>query len=87
MQAIRTPTKRNQNSVHNFINDTQSLVSSEKEWICQRVDLAALGHEAEHGWFNGFIEDTLIKVAPRLSMVSIATKDINELTSVFYLKL
>ena len=87
MQAVRTPTKRNQNSVYNFIEDTQSQVTSEAEWIRQRADLAAVGHGAEHGWFNGFIEDILNTVSPRLSMVSSATKNINDHTTVFYLRL
>ena len=87
MQAIRTPTKRNQNSVYNFNDNTQSQVSSESEWIRQRADLAALGHGAEHGWFNGVIEDTLNKVSPSLSTVSTATKNINDRMMVFYLRL
>lgn len=81
MQAVRTPTKRNQNSVYNMINDTQSQISAESEWIRQREDLAALGHGAEHGWFSGFVEDMLNKVSVRLSMVSSTTKHINDLVN------
>ena len=78
MQAVRTPTKRNQSSVYNMIKDSQSQVSSESEWIRQREDLAALGHGAEHGWFNGVVENILNKVATRLSLVSNATRNIND---------
>ena len=81
MQAVKTPTKRNQNSVYNMIEDTQSQVSSESEWIRQRRDLAAVGHGAEYGWFNGFVEDMLNKVSPRLILVSSATAIINDCTS------
>ena len=80
MQAIRMPTKRNQNSVFNFITDTQSQISSESEWIRQREDLAALGHGAEHGWFNAVVESMLNKVSRRLTLVSSAPKRIQEPT-------
>ena len=78
MQAIRMPTERNQNSVFNFITDTQSQISSESEWIRQREDLAALGHGAEHGWFNCVVEKMLCKVSQRLTLVSSAPKRIKE---------
>ena len=81
MEAIRTPTKRNQNSVYNMIYNTQSLVSSEAEWIRQRQDLAAVGHGAEYGWFNGFVEDLLNKISGRLLLVSNTTGNINDFTS------
>ena len=81
MQAVRKPTKRNQNSVYNMIEDTQSQVSSESEWIRQRHDLAAIGHGAEYGWFNGFVEDLLNKVSARLLLVSSTLAIINDCTS------
>ena len=86
MQAVKMPTKRNQNSVYNMIEDTQSQVTSESEWIRQRADLAAVGHGAEHGWFNGVVEDILNKVSTRLSMVSCATKNMNDRTIVIHLR-
>ena len=78
MQAIRTPTKRNQNSVFNFLRCSESQISCESEWIRQREDLASLGHGAEHGWFSGVVEDILLKVSPMLTLVSSTTKRINE---------
>ena len=75
MQAIKKPTKRNQNSVYNEIEETQSIVSSEAKWIRQKDDLAALGLGAEHGWFNGFIEDKLNKCSKRLLFVSKSLND------------
>ena len=87
MEAIRTPTKRNQNSVYNMIYNTQSLVPSEREWICQRQDLAAVGHGAEHGWFKGFLEDLLNKVSPRLLLVSSAAAIISDCTSMLRFQL
>ena len=73
MQAVRMPTKRNQNSLYNFIEDTQSQVTSESEWIRQRQDLAAVGHGAEYGWFNGFVEDLLNKVSSATAIISDCT--------------
>ena len=87
LEAIRTPTKRNQNSVYNMIYNTQSLVASEARWIRQREDLAAVGHGAEHGWFNGFVEDLLNKVSAKLLLVSSVTKNIDGCKSILPLQL
>ena len=70
VQALKTPTKRNQNSVYNFIDQTQSVVLSEKDWICQRDDLAALSHNAEQRWINGFVENQFLRFCPNLLTVS-----------------
>ena len=68
-QAIKTPTKRNQNSLWNLIQTSQSLSSSETTWIRQRDDLAAVAHNAESGWLKTWFEDCLRTVAPKISMV------------------
>ena len=70
-----------------MIYDTQSLVCSETEWIRQRQDLAAVGHEAEYGWFNGFVEDVLNKVSTRLLLVSSAMPITNGCTSMLSFQL
>ncbi|KAL9042849.1 MAG: hypothetical protein Q9180_000303 [Flavoplaca navasiana] len=70
IQAIRRPTLRNQTSLYNFIYGTQSIVASEARWIREGADLAAVAREEEHGWFNGFLEDTLKKISPRATQVS-----------------
>ena len=70
-----------------MIDHTQSLVSSEARWIRQREDLAAIGHGAEHGWFNGFVEDLLGKVSAKLLMVSNVTKNIDDCISMSPLQL
>lgn len=53
-----------------MIDRTQSLVRSEAKWIRQKEDLAALGYWAEHGWFNGVVEDLLNKCSKTLTLVS-----------------
>lgn len=68
-QAIRKPTKRNQNSVYNLITTSKSIGSSESVWIRQWDDLAALAHDTECGWFSGFIEDTLRVISPKITLV------------------
>ena len=68
-QAIRKPTKRNQNSVYNAIHNSKSMTSGEALWIRDRDDLLALAKDAEHGWFNGILEDTLRKLSPKITLV------------------
>lgn len=68
-QAIKTPTKRNQNSLYNLVHVSGSMSSTEADWIKQWDDLAALAHDTENGWFKGFLEDTLRAVSPKISMV------------------
>ncbi|KAL8843887.1 MAG: hypothetical protein Q9176_001849 [Flavoplaca citrina] len=75
IQAIRRPTMRNQTSLFNFIYGTQSIVASEARWIREGADLAAVAREEEHGWFNGFLEDTLKKISPRATQVIFRTKE------------
>ena len=70
-----------------MIYNTQSLVSSETRWIRQREDLAAIGHGAEHGWFNAFVEDLLTKVSARLLLVSSVAKSIDGCISMLPLQL
>jgi hypothetical protein len=75
MQVIKKPIKRNQNSVYNEIEETQGIVLLEAKWIRQKDYLAALGLGAEHGWFNGCIEDTLNKCSKGLLFVSKSLSD------------
>ena len=67
---IRKPTKRNQNSVYNLINTSHSLTSSEALWIRQWDDLMAPAYNAEHGWFNGILEDALRVLFTKITLVS-----------------
>lgn len=62
---------RAQSNMHNLINNTQSLVEDEAEWICQGPDLAAVGCGTEHGWLNTFLEDTLNWFSRRATLVSL----------------
>ncbi|KAI4279433.1 MAG: hypothetical protein LQ337_000244 [Flavoplaca oasis] len=75
IQAIRRPTLRNQTSLYNFIYGTRSIVTSEARWIREGADLAAVAREEEHGWFNGFLEDTLKKISPKVTQVIFRTKE------------
>ena len=59
---IRQPTKRNQNSLHNVIYNTSSLVDSESDWIYYLEDLAAIPHDQESSWLNGFLVDSMRKI-------------------------
>ena len=71
VQALESPTKRNQGSVYNFLYNSNSIQGGEKEWILRRDDLAALSHNAERGWINGFLEDCLIRLSPRFLLCRI----------------
>ena len=62
---------RAQSNVHNLINNTQSLVGSEADWICQGPDLAAVGCGTEHGWLNTLLEDALNWLPTRVILVSL----------------
>ena len=70
-QAIRKPSKRNQNSLYNAINGSRSIMSGETYWIQNQDDLLALAKDAEHGWFNGILGDTLRKLSCKITLVSI----------------
>ena len=65
-KEIRKATKRNQNSLYNAINVSQSLISRKALWI---HNLLALAKDAEQGWFNGILEDILRMLSSRLTLV------------------
>ncbi|CAD6583873.1 MAG: hypothetical protein ASARMPRED_001528 [Alectoria sarmentosa] len=79
-QAIRKPTKRNQNSVYNAIHNSKSMTSGEALWIRDRDDLLALAKDAEHGWFNGILEDTLRKLSPKITLAIFRTPELKKRT-------
>lgn len=66
---MKRPSKRNQTSVFNLINNTGSLVTMESDWIRNGPDLIAVAQDQEHGWLNGFLEDTLNKISRKATMV------------------
>ena len=70
IQAIKRPSQRAQNNVSNLILNTKSLVSNELDWIRHGPDLAALGCDAERGWLNTFLEDTLNKISKSMTVAS-----------------
>ena len=83
-QAIRKATKRNQNSLYNAMSLSGSIASGEARWIHYRDDLLALAQDAEHGWFNGILEDTLRRLSSKVTLVGVF---ISILTPFFLVKL
>ncbi|MCJ1245850.1 hypothetical protein MMC30_003054 [Trapelia coarctata] len=75
IHAIKRPTKRNQTSMYNFLHNTRSLAESEAEWVRRGEDLAALSADQEYGWFNGVVEDTMIKISRTATMLLFRTKE------------
>lgn len=43
---------------------------SETRWVRRSEDLAALAPDAEHGWFNDFLEDMLNRISKKTLVVS-----------------
>lgn len=59
---------RNQASLYQRL--LQNLVVTEVKWARHTEDLAALAPDAEHGWFNDFLEDMLSKISKKALVVS-----------------
>lgn len=71
VQAIRRPSKRNQGSVYQeMASDASNIVDGEAQWIRRSDDLAALSPDADHGWFNVWLEDVLNKFSRETLLVS-----------------
>ncbi|KAI4227341.1 MAG: hypothetical protein L6R36_002484 [Xanthoria steineri] len=80
IQAIKRPTLRNQTSFYNFMTQTRSIVSSESKWIREGVDLAALAHEDEPGWFAAFLIDLSHKTSTRATQALFRTREQKTIT-------
>ena len=70
-QALKKPKKRNQNSLYNLIDTSESLLESESGWIRQSDDLVAVALDPEYGWFGDFLASTLTKISRGLTMASL----------------
>ena len=68
---MKRPTTRAQSNLHNLINNSQSLVQGEANWIRQGPDLAAVGCGTEHGWLDTFLEDAFNWLSRRATLVSL----------------
>ena len=68
---MKRPTTRAQSNLHNLINNTQSLVQGEANWIRQGPDLAAVGCGTEHGWLDTVLEDAFNWLSRRATLVSL----------------
>ena len=66
---MKRPTKRNQNSLYNLIDTSESLLQSESQWICQSDDLLALARDADYGWFSASLENAFLKASKTLTKV------------------
>ncbi|MCJ1268161.1 hypothetical protein MMC22_008047 [Lobaria immixta] len=75
LQQMKRPSERNQTSVFNMINNTGSLVTMERDWIQNGPDLIAVVQDQEHGWLNGFLEDTLNKISRKATMAVFRTQE------------
>lgn len=71
VQAFKRPSERNQGSLYQAVKT--NIVDAENGWILRSNDLAALAHDAEHGWVNVWLENTLNRVSRNTLLVSIAT--------------
>ena len=67
---MKRPSVRAQTTLFNLISNTESLAAEESEWIRHSPDLVSLVRDAEHGWFGGFLEDTLNTVSRTLTRIS-----------------
>ncbi len=71
VQAFKRPSERNQGSLYQAVKT--NIVDAENGWILRSNDLAALAHDAEHGWVNVWLENTLDRVSRNTLLVSKAT--------------
>ena len=60
IHAINCLTKRYWNIL---THSSKSLTQSESEWVCYLDVLAALAQDAEGGWINGFLRDSMRKIS------------------------
>ena len=67
--SLRKPTKRNRQSIANYLNRHQSLAMDDQQFIRYSEDLVALGGEYEDSRVNGWIEDTIKKISVSVSQV------------------
>ena len=71
IQSIKRPTQRAQRNLHNLIENTQSLVGDESDWVREGSDLAALDRGPEYSWLNTFTEDLISKISWKATLVSV----------------
>ena len=69
-EMLKRPTPRNQNSLYNLIDTSESLLESESHWIRRSDDLVALAGDADYGWFNAALEKVFITFSKTLTLVS-----------------
>ena len=72
VQAIKRPLPRYQNAVFHVVTNDNDMHGVEGSWIRRSDDLAALSDDAEHGWFNGVVEDCLNKISEDGLLVSLS---------------
>ena len=76
VQTFKRPSERDQGSVYQeMAAGASDIESSETHWITRSDDLAALAKDADHGWFNIFVEDALNCLSRGTLLVSTPLKD------------
>lgn len=73
LHAIKRPTMRHQAGLYQKL--CKNLVTTETKWARHIGDLAALAPDAEHGWFNDFLEDILSKISKKALVTIFRTKE------------
>ena len=71
---MERPTKRNQNSLFNLINNTGSQTLSESDWTHITDDLVALVPNQERGPIEAFIEEAFKLISRRLTLFLFRTR-------------
>ena len=69
IQAMQRPLPRNQSSVCSIVHLENKMIGVEADWISRSDDLATVTRSAEHGWFNGWVEDLLYKISKKMLLV------------------
>jgi len=71
MVSFQRPTRRDYQSVRNWIHNEAPLVSEEQEYILWREDIVTLRHGREWANFDGLVEHLLHKIDCRAIRVSL----------------
>lgn len=74
VQALKRPSKRLQGAVYQeMASDASNIDRVEAQWIRRSDDLVALAQDADHGWFNVFLEHGLNIISRKTLLVSKST--------------
>lgn len=81
LKALERPSTRDYRSVLNFMeNDGGQLYKSESSFIYEKDDLVTIRPGRDHAWLDGVLERLLQALRCRLTVVSVSTFEIAELS-------